>query len=510
MPRNIKSIGYWPTKWSRLKSENTALIEGENELTYREFNSRINRLADSLKNELKIKKGDRIGTLITNRLEFMETWFAASKLGAVLAPFNFRLAEEELEYLFEDAAPKALLYEQSFKEKIETIDPSSIGIEHTIEATGEKSDDFRSLLDNGEGKEPETRVDIDDPCIIPYTGGTTGLPKGALLTHSNIIYHSLSMVRNADLSSRDTTLTVLPLFHTGGISLFTAPTIYQGATLVLQRAFDPEKALEIIQGKSVNVMFAVPTIYREIMESSKFEETDFSSVRVLMNGGDYCPPEIMKKYQDRGIKFVHSYGLTESTPGVFANDYTDEKAEEKSREGSVGKPLFYSEVKIVDNNGEEVEEGETGELLTKGPHVIEEYWNKPDESKKAFTGDWLHTGDLARKDEDGYYYIEGRKKDMIVSGGENVYLPEVERVLASYPDVKETAVIGVPHEKWGQVGKAIIVAEKDKELDEKQILDYCQGKLAKYKIPKSVEFVDSMPVGPAGSVEKEKLKEKFG
>lgn len=506
MSRDIRSIGYWPTKWSQLEPDNTAVIEGEKKLTYREFNSRINKLANSLRNKLNVKKGDRIGILLTNRVEFLEIWFAASKLGAILAPFNFRLAEEQLAYLFKDAAPEVLLYEQSFKDKIESINPSSTGIEHLIEV----ADDYQKLVEHGEDKEPSTTVGINDPCIIPYTGGTTGVPKGAVLTHKNVGYHTLSMLKNTDITSRDTTLTMLPLFHTGGFDIFTAPTIYQGAKLVLQRTFDPEEVLETIEDKRVNVTFGVPAIYKQLAESPKFEQTDFSSIRTLVNGGDYCPSEIMKKYHNKGITFVHGYGLTESAPGVLSNVYTDEKAERKSRDGSVGKPYFYSEVKIVDDNGKEVSHGETGELLTKGPHTIERYWNKPDETKEVFSGEWLITGDLARKDEDGYYYIEGRKKDMIVSGGENIYLSEVERVVVSHPDVAECAVIGVADEDWGEVGKAIIVPETEKKVTKDEIIEYCQGKLAKYEIPKFFEFVDSLPVGPAGSVEKEKLKERYG
>ncbi|MFW6111761.1 MAG: class I adenylate-forming enzyme family protein [Candidatus Bipolaricaulota bacterium] len=509
--KNTGSIGYWLTKWSQLETNSTALIEGNEKLTYGEFNSRVNRLANSLKDELNVKKGDRVGTLTRNRMEFLEAWFAAAKLGAILAPFNFRLAEEELEYLFEDAAPEILIYERSFKEKVESVNPSSAGIKHAIEITDDRTDEYERLVESGVNKESRTNVDIDDPCIIPYTGGTTGLPKGAVLTHKNITYHSLSMIKNyGDITSRDTTLTLLPLFHTGGFDIFTTPTIYQGARLILQRSFDPEGVLETIQEYEVDLMFGVPTIYKRIAESQKFEETDLSSIRTLTCGGDYCPPEIMKIYQEKGVRFVHGYGLTESGPGVLSNIYTDDKAEEKSRNGSVGKPFFYSEVKIVDDDGNEVDEDVTGELLTRGPHVMKEYWNKPEETEEAFRGDWLKTGDLARRDKDGYYYIEGRKKEMIVSGGENIYLSEVERVLTSYPEIENATVIGVSDEEWGQVGKAIIVPNQGEELPREKIIEYCQGKLAKFKIPKFFEFTDSLPVGPAGSIEKEKLKEKYG
>lgn len=486
------------------------MIEGDRRVSYRDLNNRINSLANALRDELKVKKGDRIAVLTTNRMEFLEVWFAASKLGAILVPLNFRLAKEELEYMFDDTSPRILFYEQIFKEKLEPIDFDSRSVEHIVEITDEEEDEYDELLENGSEEEPLIQVNADDPCIIPYTGGTMGLPKGAVLTHFNITSHAISMCKNVDLTSRDTTLTILPLFHTGGISLFTSATLYQGGTLVLQRKFDPKQAVDIIEGEDVNIVFAVPTIYREIAKTGRFKGADLSSVRTFMNGGDYCPPEIMRKYHERGLNFIHSYGLTESGPGVLANYYGDERAHEKSLRGSVGKPLFYSEVKIVDDDGRELEPGETGELLTKGPHVIERYWNKPEETEEAFSGDWLHTGDLARMDEDGYYYIEGRKKDMIVSGGENIYLPEVERVLASHPEIEEVAVIGVPHEKWGEVGKAVIVPEEGGGLSEEEVLKFCRGKLAKYKIPKFVVFADSLPVGPAGSVDKEELKEKYG
>lgn len=507
MRSSIFNISYWIERWSQLTPKKIAIFEGQKELSYKEFNSRINRLANALKNELKVKKGDRISVCTLNRIEFLEIWFASSKLGAILVPLNFRLAEEELEYMLDDTSPRIIFYDTVFKEKIESLEPESQSVNHLFEIKDEKENDYEKLIGKSRDNELKINAGENDTCIIPYTGGTTGLPKGAKLTHSNITYHSISMCKSVDLTSTDVTLTVLPLFHTGGINLFTAPTLKQGGTLVLQRKFDPESVLETIERKNVNIMFAVPTIYREIMESDKFEQADLSSIRVFMNGGDYCPPEIMKRYHKRDINFIHSYGLTESSPGVLANYYKDEQAHKKSKEGSVGKPLFYSKVKIVDEEGEEVEIGETGELLTKGPHVIKEYWNKPEETEKAFSSGWLHTGDLARKDEEGYYYIEGRKKDMIVSGGENIYLSEIERVLTSHPKVKEAAVIGVPHEKWGEVGKAIIVSEN--KIKEKEILEHCEGKLAEYKIPKSVVFTDSLPKGPAGSVSKEKLKEKY-
>ncbi|KXA96289.1 hypothetical protein AKJ37_05620 [candidate division MSBL1 archaeon SCGC-AAA259I09] len=505
----IQSIGYWPSKWAHLSPDKTAIVEGERRLNFEDFNTRVNCLVNALKNDLKVKKGDRVSILTTNRTEFIESWFAASKLGAILTPLNFRLAEEELAYMFDDTRPRVLIYDNIFREKVEKTNPSSLGVNYIIELNDEEHNEYEKLIKENPDEEPRTEVKITDPCVIPYTGGTTGLPKGAVLTHSNVTFHTLSMIKNTDMTAKDTTLTVLPLFHTGGLNLFTTPTIYQGGTLVLQRKFDPEETLEIIERENISIVFAVPAIFRELAYSSKFDEADLSSIRIFMNGGDYCPPELMEKYHEKNLNFIHSYGLTESSPGVLANRYTDDKAQEKSKEGSVGKPLFYSAVKIVDDKGEEVETGESGELLTKGPHVIEKYWNKPEETQEAFSNGWLHTGDIARRDEEDYYYIEGRKKDMIVSGGENIYLSEVERVLSSHPQVKEAAVIGVPSEKWGEVGMAIIVLEGKEKTTKEEILSYCQGKLAKYKIPKSVKFAESLPVGPAGSVDKKKLREKY-
>ena len=508
MNNKITNIGNWPRIQAQRQPKSTALIQGGRKITYDQFNKRIQSWAHAFSNQYNLKFGDRVAVVMKSRIEFLEILFAASSLGAITVPFNHRLAPTELDYLVRDASPSVLAYEDGFEDRIASM-----------EKTTEVSDvvQISTVKDEGEvvGETDPDSINIvenvtDHPAVIPYTGGTTGRPKGAVLTHGNLLYHTLSMIKWVDLTKQDTTLTALPLFHTGGLNIFSLPTIYQGGTLVMMPDFEPSQLLRKIEQEGVNVMFGVPTIYRNVIDADEFEQTDFSSVRVLTSGGDYCPPDIVDRFGDAGIDFTHGYGLTESGPGVLTNYASDEDYIKKMKEGSVGKPYYYSDVKIVDENGNTVPTGETGELLTKGPHVMDRYWNNLEATAEGFTDGWLHTGDIARRDEDEYYYIEGRMKDMIVSGGENIYLPEIERALISHENIEEAAVIGIPDEKWGQIGKAVIQLSRDAGVAKSEITSYLEDRLASYKVPKEIVFVDSIPVGPAGSVKKETVREQYG
>lgn len=508
MNNKITNIGNWPRIQAQRQPTSTALVQGSREKTYDQFTERIHSWAHAFRDQYNVKFGDRVAVVMKSRIEFLEILFAASSLGAITVPFNHRLAPAELDYLVQDASPSVLTYEDGFEDKIDSMETTT-EVPNVVQISAETGG--KEVVD-GTDPDPINVVEnvSDHPAVIAYTGGTTGRPKGAVLTHENLLYHSLSMIKWVDLTKRDTTLTALPLFHTGGLNIFSLPTIYQGGTLVMMPDFDPSQLLKKIEQEGVNVMFGVPTIYRSVIDAEQFEETEFSSIRVLSSGGDYCPPEIVDRFGDAGIDFTHGYGLTESAPGVLTNYPSDENYSEKMKEGSVGKPYFYSEVKIVDENGDTVPAGETGELLTRGGHIMDRYWNKPEATAEGFTDGWLHTGDIARRDEDGYYYIDGRMKDMIVSGGENIYLPEIERALISHTNVEEAAVIGIPNEKWGQVGKAVIQLRRDADVAKNEIASFLEDRLASYKVPKEIVFVDSIPVGPAGSVKKETVREQYG
>jgi fatty-acyl-CoA synthase len=307
-----------------------------------------------------------------------------------------------------------------------------------------------------------------------------------------------------DLTSRDRTLTVLPMFHIGGIGLYTLPTLYQGGTVVIQRAFDPGVTFRLIGEEKIDVLFGVPAIFLFLIQNPGFQSGGLASLRSVMSGGAPLPVSLVHQYKEAGIILQQGYGMSEAAPGIAALD----RDRAVAKAGSIGRPLFFMEVRIVDPQNRDLPLNREGELLIRGPNVMQEYWNRPEATAEAFTDGWLHTGDLARMDGDGDLYIVDRKKDMFISGGENVYPAEVENVIYELPQVGEAAVIGIKDQKWGEVGRAVVVLKAGQKLTEAEILDYLKGKLAKYKVPRSVVFVDQLPRNAAGKVLKNILREK--
>jgi fatty-acyl-CoA synthase len=362
------------------------------------------------------------------------------------------------------------------------------------------------LSSEGDGEPaPDTPVELDSPHIIMYTAGTTGRPKGAVLSQGASFWNALNMSLCVDLTSRDRTLTVLPMFHIGGIGLYTLPTLFQGGTVVIQRAFDPGVTFRLIGEEKIDVLFGVPAIFLFLIQNPGFKSGGMASLRSVMSGGAPLPVSLVHQYKEAGIILQQGFGMSEAAPGIAALD----RDRAVAKAGSIGRPLFYMEVRIVDSQNRDLPPNREGELLIRGPNVMQKYWNRPEATAEAFTDGWLHTGDLARMDEEGDLYIVDRKKDMFISGGENVYPAEVENVIYELPQVAEAAVIGVKDPKWGEVGRAVVVLKTGQKLTEAEVLDFLKEKLAKFKVPRSAVFADQLPRNAAGKVLKNILREKY-
>lgn len=501
----------WLEKRELLTPNRIALIDvaAGTRYTYRHMNRRANRLAHVLVDRFNIERGDRIAILSLNCSEFLETLFAVAKAGAILVPLNHRLVSEELEYIINDCQPKVLIYEGHFEEKVKDIQPR-VNIEFHVRLHGHGGSghvkEYEGLLNTAPVTPVhDTTVEFEDPFQILYTSGTTGKPKGVVLSHRMIFWNSVNtMIR--DILPTDITLTHTPLFYTGGLNVYTLPLFHLGGRVVLMQSWDADLALDLIEKEKITMFFAIPTQFQMMLDSPRFHETDLSSLRFVVAGGAPCPIPVMEAFRKKGVMFKQGYGLTEVGPGVTAMEFED--AERKT--GSIGVPNFHMEARIVDDEGQTVETGGIGELILRAPSMCSGYWNDPGATREAFQDGWFHTGDLARQDEEGFLFIVGRKKDMFISGGMNVYPAEVESVLYRNPKIAEVAVIGVPHEKWGEVGMAFVVCKNGEQLTSDEVIQSCHNKLAKYKIPKEVKFMDALPKGPSGKILKKELIKRGG
>lgn len=483
--------------------------------TYSELEERANKLANYLAKEMGVKKGDRVAFISRNRIEMIDAYFATGKLGAIYVPYNIRLSPEELKQLINEETPRVLIYEDLFKDLVDGIKPY-IPIKNYVaitEMNKNTSDLNYEVIMNYADNSPFRCQDlrIEDIHLILHTGGTTGLPKGAMISHGAMIANAVSEIITWNINQNDVAHILLPLFHTGGWNLLTLPILYAGGRIIINRSFDPELTLELIEKERPTLVFGAATIFRMIAQLPKFHKTDFSSVRWMMAGAAPTPVELMEEFWKKGIRFILGYGLTEGGPtnlSIPAEFMSFDEIRQKA--ASVGKPFIFTEARIVNENGIDVGPNEIGELIFSGPQVFSGYWNRPEETQKTLKGGWVYTGDLAKKDEDGFYYIVDRKKDMYISGGENVYPTEIEKVLYQMPEVRECCVIGVPDEKWGEVGKIILSVKSGYTLNKKQVIDFFNGKLARYKIPKYVTFVEDLPKSSAGKIVKSEIKKIYG
>jgi fatty-acyl-CoA synthase len=501
----------WIKRHAERTPDKLALVDAASgrAYTYGQFNGRADRLASFFKRDLGLERGDRVSILAQNSSDYYEVLWACGKMGAILNTLNWRLAVPELEFILGDCEPRLLIYEAMFAETVDALRPL-VGCEYYV-VMGDQAPEGEwtyegSLAAGDPAGVPLPELSYTDTWAILYTSGTTGRPKGAQVTYGNFFYNAIGMGQAIDLHSEDVNLNVLPTFHAGGLGLYAGPIFHAGGTLVVMRAFDPGAFLHLVEEWRVTKLLLVPSIYLILAQYPGFDKYDLSSVEHWGSGGSSLPPALVQQYAERGIVIQQGFGMTETGPTVFIID----KENALRKAGSVGKPVLHTDVSIQDREGNVLGPNEVGELCIRGGNVTTGYWNRPEATAEALVEGWLHSGDAAMYDEEGFYYIVDRWKDMFISGGENVYPAEVENVIYQHPAVAEVAVIGVPHPKWQEVGRAIVVLKAGHELTEEEVIDFCRGKLARYKIPKSAVFVGALPRTAAGKVLKRELRETSG
>ncbi len=476
--------------------------------TYQQLSERTESLAQGLR-DLGLGKGDIIAVLLYNCCEYLEITFAVNQIGAVWLPLNFRLAGEEFHYILENGDAKALITEAEFVPAISSIRDSLPELQHYVLVGDENPKGwlrYDELIDDNRGaKPPHAEVSLDDLHRLMYTSGTTAHPKGVMLTYGNLYWKNIGHLLTFGLTEEDRTLVVGPLYHVGGMDLPGTGTLYVGGSLVILKRFDPVEVLKTIDEEKVTNLWLSPAMTIMLFQEPTFDQYDVSSVRFIIDGGEKMPSTLIKQFKEKfpNAWFADAYGLTETVSGdtFLAKDKMLHKI------GSVGKPLPHLRVRVMDDDGQDVAPNELGEICLKGPKVFKGYWKNPEATAAAIKDGWFHTGDIGALDEDGYLYIMDRKKDIIISGGENIASPEVERVIYELPAVLEAAVVGIPHPKWLEVPKAYVVLKPGSSLTAEEIMHYCVEKLAKFKVPKEIEFIDELPRTPSGKVLKRTLRD---
>jgi fatty-acyl-CoA synthase len=473
-----------------------AIEQGERRLTYEELNARSERLGAALL-AAGLARGARVASLSANRIEHVELLFACAKAGLVLAPLSIRLAPAELAFALNDCEPALLAVEPEQQELAAAacalLDSEPPRLALSAGALDAFSAGFVRC---------EAAVADGDGLLLLYTSGTTGHPKGALLTHANCFWTNLSLDRICDLTGADVVLQVLPQFHVGGWNVRPLLAWWKGATVVLERTFDAGRALELIAGRGITTMMGVPANYLFMSQHERFAQADLSTLRQAIVGGAPMPEALLETWQRRGVTIMQGYGLTEAAPNVLCLPPEDAVR----KRGFAGWPYPHVEVALRSlQSGVLVEGPGTGELLVRGPNVFAGYWRNEAATAAALRDGWLHTGDVAERDEEGCYRICDRLKDMFISGGENVYPAEVEAVLHGHQAVADAAVIGVPDERWGEVGLALVVARRP--VSEQELLVHCRARLARFKVPRAVRFVRELPRSPSGKLIKRELRE---
>jgi fatty-acyl-CoA synthase len=494
------NMGRWLSWWSRVDRQKEAVVFEDRRVTYGELNENTNRVANALKERLGVKRGDRVGCLLTNTVAYYEIAFACAKLGARLVPFNIRLTGRETAYIVKDCSPEVIFTEDLLLPALTCVQEDSPGIGLINVDRAEDQD----LLGKASSEEPSDQANWEDDFAILYTSGTTGFPKGAVLKQLSILAVTHNMMAAFGHSHLDRFLLQLPLCFTGALIPLSMPIFHAGGTIFLEKNFLPARSLELIEKEKITLSCGVPTLWKLVSDEAGFADADFRSMRLILCGGAPVPTSLLRVYRGKGVPFTAGYGLTEG--GGF-NMYLPPGQVATKSGGYI--PLLWNDVRAVDDEGRTVLPGEIGEILIRGPVVMREYWNKPEASRETLKDGWLHTGDLARVDEDGYFYIVDRAKDMIVSGGLNTYPAEVENVIYSFPKVSQAAVIGLPHEVWGEMVSAVVVPKPGETIDAEELIAFCKESLADYKCPKTVMVTESLPMNAAGKVMKRLLREKY-
>ncbi len=478
--------------------------------TYVEANARANRVANAM-TSAGLAKGDRVAMLLMNGHQFVESFYGLGKVGGVIVALNWRLVADELSFILDDSGAETMLFGTQFTEVCAEL--HSRGAEGSkvtrwihvgeADATPDWAEHYETVLAAATDDEPEVAAADDDLLFIMYTSGTTGLPKGVMHSHSTTLWSLVTATATAELRKGERYLICLPLFHVGALNPLMT-TFYAAGTCVIMSEFDPVRIWELFGEEKVTVTLAVPAALQFMLLTLDKDKHDYSTLRWVMSGAAPVPVNLIEAYAGMGIEIHQVYGLTETAGPACLIDPDDAIA----RAGSTGKAFFHTDVKIVDEDGNESADGEPGEVYVRGPHIMVGYWNRPDATAESIVDGWLKTGDIAVCDADGFVYIQDRVKDMIISGGENVYPAEIENVILGVEGVKEVAVIGVPSEKWGESPLAVVV-RADETVTEDMVFEVCQKSLARFKQPVKVEFIDAIPRNPTGKALKRVLRDQF-
>ncbi len=498
-----QGVGSWPARRARSCRDLVAVVHPDRQETFGSLSRRVDQLANALIG-LGVRTGDRVAYLGGNHPAFVEVLFASASIGAVFVPLNTRLAAPEVAFMLQHSGARLLFTAMDTSvlgdDAVALFDDSPPVVIGTSAAA---SYDYEQLVSAGAGEQPDLPISHDDVAMIMYTSGTTGLPKGAMLTHGNLIWNTYNLLADLDVMTTEVTLVSAPLFHTAALSQTLLPTFLKGGTSVLASSFTPEGVFDLVAEHRVSYMFGVPTMFWAMAASPRWRDADLSSVRILHCGGAPVPEVLVRTFQARGLTFTQGYGLTESSPGVLLL-----RADEGlGRPTSAGQSCFFNDVRLSDADGGTPLPGQPGEVLVSGPTVMAGYWQQPDATAAAVPdGVWLHTGDVAVADDDGFVTIIDRLKDVFISGGENVYPAEVESVLSAHPAVADCAVIAVPHPQWGEVGRAIVVRRQGSLASAAELLRSLDGRIARYKIPHEVTFVASLPRSSTGKLLRQQIR----
>lgn len=494
----------WISKWAEYAPDKVAVSEYETgcSFTYSQLNNVANAFASYLFMNFGLSKGHRIAILAENCLEYIILLSVAQKTGIILVPLNYRLTSREIDFLITDSEPSLLITEEKFAEKVNAGEAYS-QVPHQI--TLSDLQQFTSeIMEKGEEHQYNS-VDVSDSdaVLIIYTSGTTAFPKGSVYTHGMMFWNSINTLMRLDITSGDRAINMAPPFHTGNWNVLLTPFLHHGAYTLIMKSFDADKVLEILENDQHTIFWAVPTMLKMMADSPVFEQVDLSRIRYFVVGGEAMPVPLIEKWHNKGVPIRQGYGLTEVGPNVTSLNHED--AIRKA--GSIGKPNFYYQTKLVNEQGEEVPANALGELILKGPTVTLGYWRNEEATRAAIVDGWFHTGDIMRRDEEGFLFVMDRIKNMYISGAENVYPAEVEYLLRNHPAIDAVAIIGVPDPKWGEAGMAFVVLKPGQQLQAIELIEYCKGKLAKYKTPAHVKFMDELPKNDAGKIDRKKLKE---
>jgi fatty-acyl-CoA synthase len=479
------------------------IFEGE-ELSYAALQARIEGTARALKAELGVSRGDRVAILSLNRPDYIVLLYACARLGAMLVPLNWRLAVAEQMFILSDASVKVLVLEQAFAEVLPALeqllpDTRIIGLDFSPP----RGSAFDKLLTRARGASRNPHTDFNCPLLIVYTSGTTGRPKGAVLRQEALLWNGVMSQHMHALTSGDHVLTVLPFFHVGGLNIQTTPALHQGATVTIHSRFAPDATLAAIARDRPSLTVLVPATMQALTDHPAWATTDLSSLKAISTGSTIVPPHLIEHFVARGVPVLQVYGSTETCPVAI---YT-RLGGDLSRIGSTGLPGLCCEASVIDDAGNELPPDTPGEIAVRGPNVFQEYWGNEEATREALHDGWYRTGDIGQRDSDGYFWVHDRKKNLIISGGENIYPAEVERVLLEHPDVAECGVIGRPDSRWAEVPVAYVIRRPGCAVEAHELRAHVQKQLARFKVPRDVIFVDDLPRTALGKVQHFMLKQ---